>query len=87
MSNPVFNEESFKRPLSSTAAGPPAPGRPGGALPPQGHVATQPVSDGPVSGWQKAMTINGTITASMVLLVLLLVSASFGWSAASGPPT
>ena len=31
------------------------------------------------------MTINGTITASLVLLVLLLVSASFGWSAASGP--
>ncbi len=33
------------------------------------------------------MTINGTITASAVLLVLLLVSASFGWSAATGPVT
>lgn len=43
------------------------------------------MSDGPVTGWQKAMTINGTITASLVLLTILLVSAAFGWSAATGP--
>jgi len=33
------------------------------------------------------MPINGTISASAVLLILLLVSASFGWSAATGPTT
>ncbi len=56
------------------------------AAPVQGtHVAPQPVTDGPVSPWQGAMTVNGTITATLVLLTLLLVSASFGWSAASGP--
>jgi uncharacterized YccA/Bax inhibitor family protein len=77
----VFNEESFKAASQNYTAT-----QAGWAAPTAGtHVATQPVSDGPVSGWQKAMTVNGTITASMVLLVLLLVSASFGWSAATGP--
>jgi uncharacterized YccA/Bax inhibitor family protein len=74
MPNPVFNENSVKH--ASQTWAPPVSGS---------HVAPQPVTDGPVSGWQKAMTINGTITASAVLLVLLLVSASFGWSAATGP--
>ncbi len=87
MSNPVFNEESFKTASQQYRAGQATnAGQAGWGAPTAGtHVATQPVSDGPVSGWQKAMTINGTITASLVLLVLLLVSASFGWSAASGP--
>lgn len=87
MSNPVFNEESFKAASQSYAANRGGgAGQAGWAAPAAGtHVATQPVSDGPVSGWQKAMTINGTITASLVLLTLLLVSAAFGWSAASGP--
>ena len=31
------------------------------------------------------MTLNGVISASTVLLVLLLVSGAFGWNAASGP--
>ena len=83
MPNPVFNEESFSKASQdyrSTQAG--------WAAPEAGtHVQTRPISDGPISGWQKAMTINGTITASAVLLVLLLVSASFGWSAATGPVT
>ncbi len=84
MSNPVFKEESFQAASQSYNAGKGA--QAGWGAPAAGsHVATQPVSDGPVSGWQKAMTINGTITASLVLLVLLLVSGSFGWSAASGP--
>ncbi len=87
MSNPVFKEESFHEASRSFNAGRTAnAGQAGWAAPTAGtHTAPQPVSDGPVSGWQKAMTINGTITASLVLLVLLLVSASFGWSAASGP--
>jgi uncharacterized YccA/Bax inhibitor family protein len=87
MSNPVFNEESFKTASKNFRAGQaPDAGQAGWGAPVAGtHVATQPVTDGPISGWQKAMTISGTITASLVLLVLLLVSAAFGWSAASGP--
>jgi uncharacterized YccA/Bax inhibitor family protein len=87
MSNPVFKEESFaaaSQNFNATAGA--NAGQAGWGAPAAGtHVATQPASDGPVSGWQKAMTINGTITASLVLLVLLLISGSFGWSAASGP--
>ena len=87
MSNPVFKEESFSEASQNfnATAGATA-GQAGWGAPAAGtHVATQPASDGPVSGWQKAMTINGTITASLVLLVLLLISGSFGWSAATGP--
>jgi uncharacterized YccA/Bax inhibitor family protein len=76
MPNPVFNEESFKAAEAGWAA--PVAGT---------HTPTQPITDGPVTGWQKAMTMNGTITASAVLLVLLLISATFGWNAASGPTT
>ena len=87
MSNPVFKEESFaeaSQNFNATAGA--TAGQAGWGAPAAGtHVATQPASDGPVSGWQKAMTINGTITASLVLLVLLLISGSFGWSAATGP--
>lgn len=81
MSNPVFKEEAFNQASQDFRAT-----QPGWAAPTAGsHVQTEPVTDGPVSSWQKAMTINGTISASMVLLVLLLISGSFGWSAASGP--
>ncbi len=84
MPNPVFNEESFKSASQGYNAG--QASQAGWAAPAAGtHTQTQPVTDGPVTGWQKAMTINGTITASLVLLTILLVSASFGWSAASGP--
>ena len=87
MSNPVFKEESFKAASEGYNAGRAGnAGQSGWGAPTAGtHVATRPLSDGPVTGWQKAMTINGTITASLVLLTILLVSAAFGWSAASGP--
>jgi len=90
MSNPVFKEESFQKASESynarLAGSAGQSGQSGWGAPTTGtHVAPQPLSDGPVTGWQKAMTVNGTITASLVLLTLLLVSASFGWSAASGP--
>jgi uncharacterized YccA/Bax inhibitor family protein len=81
MSNPVFKEEAFSQASQEFRAT-----QPGWAAPTAGsHVQTQPVTDGPISGWQKAMTINGTISASLVLLVLLLVAGAFGWNAASGP--
>lgn len=81
MSNPVFNEKAFEEASQEFKAT-----QPGWAAPEAGtHVQTQPITDGPVTAWQKGMTLNGTITASVFLLILLLISGSFGWSAASGP--
>ena len=75
MSNPVFNDATIKGAQQAGWAAPTA----------GSHTATQPVTDGPVSGWQRAMTVNGTISASAVLLILLLVAGAFGWNAADGP--
>jgi uncharacterized YccA/Bax inhibitor family protein len=81
MANPVFKEEAFDKASQDFRAS-----QPGWAAPQAGtHVQTQPITDGPVSAWQKEMTLNGTISASAVLLVLLLISGAFGWNAASGP--
>ncbi len=81
MSNPVFNEKAFEEASQEFKAT-----QPGWAAPEAGtHVQTQPITDGPITAWQKGMTLNGTITASVVLLILLLISGSFGWNAANGP--
>jgi uncharacterized YccA/Bax inhibitor family protein len=79
MANPIFSDETMKR----DAAGWAAPVHPEQ----QGAVqVAPPIDDGPVSAWnKKVMTLNGTISAVAVLFILLLVSASFGWSQASGP--
>jgi uncharacterized YccA/Bax inhibitor family protein len=75
MANPIFNDQTMQRDAAGWAA--PVHGD-------QGGVA--PINDGPVSDWnKKVMTVNGTISATLVLLILLLVSAAFGWSQASGP--
>jgi len=75
MSNPIFNDQTMQRDAAGWAA--PVRGDQAGA---------PPINDGPVSDWnKKVMTVNGTISATAVLLILLLMSASFGWSQASGP--
>ncbi len=81
MSNPVFKEEAFDKASQDFRASQPGWGAPEAGT----HVQTQPITDGPVSAWHKAMTLNGVISASAVLLVLLLVSGAFGWNAATGP--
>ncbi|MGA1050702.1 MAG: Bax inhibitor-1/YccA family protein [Ilumatobacteraceae bacterium] len=80
MSNPVLNERSLQNARSTWA--PPSAG--------SGHFP--PVTDGPVSDWSpsaptatRPMTVNGAVSATATLLVLLLVSASFGWLATGGP--
>jgi uncharacterized YccA/Bax inhibitor family protein len=86
MPNPVFNEDSFNKASQDFRTAQANQGT--WAAPEVGtHTATVPITDGPVSSWTKAMTLNGTITASVALLVLLLISGSFGWNAASGPVT
>ena len=86
MSNPVFNDQTMQR----DAAGWAAPTQGSHAAYTAGNpINTAPggprVDDGPTTPWSKdVMSVNGVITASSVLFILLLISASFGWSAAGG---
>lgn len=79
MSNPVLNERTLH---NARSWAPPSSGS--GHFPPIAEPSTTP--DGPVSGWSaKPMTVNGTISATATLLVLLLASASVGWINTGGP--
>src|SRR3954451_24920296 len=45
-----------------------------------------PISDGPVSTWHGGvMTVSGTITATMVMLAILLATATAGWFLGPSP--
>ena len=47
---------------------------------PPGTTDDRPVDDGPVTPWRPGMmTVRGSITATAVLFVLLLASATVGW--------
>lgn len=92
MSNPFFNEAKMER--DRREAGEAGWGAPsssqmnmasGTAVMGDQMLAGAPVTDGPISRHEKAMTVNGTISAAASLLILLLISAVFGWNAASGP--
>jgi uncharacterized YccA/Bax inhibitor family protein len=51
---------------------------------PEPATRVQPISDGPISSWRpQVMTVGGTMSATGVLLVLLLAAAAVGWM--SGP--
>jgi uncharacterized YccA/Bax inhibitor family protein len=72
MSNPFLNDKSIE-----TAS------KAGWAAPEPSTRAT-PIDDGPISSWNaQVMTVNGTITATGALMVLLLAAAVYGWM--SGP--
>lgn len=72
MSNPILNERSLQQ--AQTWA-PPSPADTQ-YYPP----AQPPINDGPVSPWQSnAMTVGGTITATAVLLVMMLAAGAVGW--------
>jgi uncharacterized YccA/Bax inhibitor family protein len=80
MPNPILNEKSLRSAseagYAAGAWGPPQ-GPPGYAGVP-GYGA---INDGPISAWRTdRMTVEGTATATGVLLVLLVASAAFGWS-------
>jgi len=83
MSNPFFNEKKMNEDANGWAAPTSAAAV---ATKPQGfpestdNPLNRPVDDGPVSRYQsEVMTVNGVITATIVLFVIFLVSASFGW--------
>jgi uncharacterized YccA/Bax inhibitor family protein len=75
--NPMLNEKKLEEARAGWAA--PEPPSPGGQVwPPPVEPGTR-ISDGPVSPWKGGMTVRGTITATAVLFVLLLGTATAGW--------
>ena len=73
MSNPVLNERTLAKwaaPEASQRAG---------------------INDGPISDWApppapgETMTVRGSVSATAVLLVLLLLSAAYGWYQTGSP--
>jgi uncharacterized YccA/Bax inhibitor family protein len=71
MSNPFLNDKAL-----ATAAQ-------AGWAAPEPSTRSTPINDGPISSWRPGvMTIGGTVTATGVLMVLLLASATAGWIAA-----
>ncbi|MDQ3310776.1 MAG: Bax inhibitor-1/YccA family protein [Actinomycetota bacterium] len=74
MANPLLNDRALERAQPGWAA----PAAPSNTWPAPGPTRT---ADGPVSQYEGAMTVSGTITASAVLFTLLLISAVFGWNA------
>lgn len=71
-SNPALNDKAFERAAAM---------QPGWAAPPPGSIPPAPDE---VSAWRPAtptavMTVNGSITATGVLLVLLVASGFVGW--------
>jgi uncharacterized YccA/Bax inhibitor family protein len=75
MANPMLNERNWNK----------AARDPGWGAPDQSTRNT-PITDGPISPWRgNVMTVGGTISASGVLMVLLLATAVVGWQ--TGPDT
>ena len=85
MANPFLNDKSMKEASRAGWGAPdmaqrsttvwPAPGGGGDK-----GTYVPPMDDGPVSTWKSGvMTVGGTITATLVLLAILLASATAGW--------
>ena len=83
MSNPFFNEKKMNEDASGWAAPTSAAAvasKPQGFPQDTDSPLNRPIDDGPISRYQgEVMTVNGVITATAVLFVIFLVSASFGW--------
>ena len=73
MANPILNDKTWNK----------AARDPGWAAPDPTTRAT-PITDGPISAWHpQVMTVGGTISATGVLMVVLLAAAVVGWQ--TGP--
>jgi len=74
MANPVLNDRVLSQ--ASTNWAPPEPST----------DYFPPVNDGPTSPYvRETMTVNGVISATATLFVLLLASAAFGWFSTGAP--
>ena len=83
--NPLLNEKKLEADRAGWAA--PTPPSPAARSGRRRAPLAREIDDGPVSPWRPGMmTVRGTITATAVLFVLLLVSATFGWIVHRGEP-
>jgi len=84
MSNPLLNDKAFAK-ASAKSADQAGWGAPTSA-PTQWNP---PVSDGPASPWSgtrtDTMTANGAMSATLMLTVLLIAAATYGWSQVAEP--
>lgn len=70
MANPYLNDKALRE-AGASGWGAPDP-----------STRARPMDDGPISTWHGGiMTVGGTVTATGVLLVLLLAAAVVGWQA------
>ena len=86
MANPLLNDKAMNQAAQrGWAASEADAGKHSGGTwaPPSGA----PINDGPISPWTttERMTASGAISATLVLMVLLLAAAVFGWSAVNEP--
>jgi uncharacterized YccA/Bax inhibitor family protein len=82
MANPMLNDKALEESRAGWAAPtPPSPGGQTWPAPTPGTAAGRPVTDGPVSSWQGAMSVRGTINKTAFLLALLVAAATAGWFA------
>lgn len=73
MANPILNDRIWDKAAKDPGWGAPDP-----------TTRRTPITDGPISDWHsKVMTVGGTISATGVLMVILLAAAVVGWQ--SGP--
>ena len=72
MANPILNDKRWNEAAKNPGWGAPDP-----------DTRRTPITDGPVSPWHsEVMTVSGTLTASGVLMVILLAFAVVGWQMA-----
>ncbi len=91
MPNPVLNDKVFERETRAAGVGAGADA-PGWAAPDPGLAGqrTPPIDDGPISPYRSAldrMSYGGTLTATGVLFVILLIGAGIGWNLVNPSPT
>jgi uncharacterized YccA/Bax inhibitor family protein len=73
MSNPILNDSTWNKAARDPGWGAPDP-----------TSRSTPITDGPISNWHsQVMTVSGTISATGVLMVILLAAAVVGWQ--TGP--
>jgi uncharacterized YccA/Bax inhibitor family protein len=86
VSNPVLNENAWKKASGTSTLPPPQPGQTPYLQPGQVIVPPpiEPATDGPISAWtpagpEKRMTLRGSLTATGVLLALVVAGGFGGW--------
>jgi len=94
VSNPVLNEKAWQKASGTATLPPPQAGQtpylqPGQTLLPP--PPPPPITDGPVSPWagptvERRMTLGGALTATGVLLVLVVAGGFLGWGLTDAVP-